>query len=183
MLAVYYLLTLVYSLLLKRIAVVDVMTLAALYTLRVIAGAAATGLPLSFWLLAFSMFLFLSLGVVKRYAELHVMKVDAKSVAHGRGYHVDDLPLLRNLGIASAYGAVLVLALYVNSPESQALYRYPQLLWTLCPLVLYWVIRIWMKTHRGQMHDDPIVFALRDRVSIGVGALSAMIVMLAAWLP
>ena len=176
----YYLLTLAYSLQLKRMPTVDVMTLAALYTVRVIAGAAATGLQLSFWLLAFSMFLFLSLGVVKRYAEMDQLKGTAQGKAHGRGYHVDDLPLLRNLGVSSGYGAVMVLALYVNSPESQVLYRNPKYIWMLCPLVLYWVSRVWMKTHRGEMHEDPIVFALKDRISQSVAFLAGCVLLAAA---
>lgn len=161
----YYALTLLYSLQLKRMPIVDVMTLAGLYTLRIIAGAAATGVVLSFWLLAFSVFLFLSLGIVKRYAEMDMVKNSAGEAAAGRGYHVDDLPLLRNLGTSAGYGAVVVLALYLNSPDSQLLYAHPRRLWLLAPLVLYWISRIWLKTHRGLMHDDPIVFALKDNVS------------------
>ena len=128
-LAIYYLLTLAYSLRLKRTALIDVLTLAGLYTLRVIAGGAATGLSPSFWLLAFSMFLFLSLALVKRYSELLLIQKDAKDVAAGRGYLVIDLETLVHFGVASGYGAVLVLALYINSPVVESLYRYPAALW------------------------------------------------------
>ena len=180
-LVLYYVLTLTYSVFLKRIPVVDVMALAGLYTLRLIAGGIATQLQLSFWLLAFSMFLFLSLGVVKRYAEMRQLKQANGSSAHGRGYHVDDLPLLGSMGLSAGYGAVLVLALYVNSPDSQALYGRPEWLWLLCPVLLFWISRVWIKTHRGLMHDDPIVFALRDRPSLWLLLLSALIVLAATF--
>lgn len=180
-LAGYYALTLTYSVFLKRLPIVDVMTLAGLYTLRLIAGGIATQLTLSFWLLAFSMFLFLSLGVVKRYAEMRQLKQASGSAAHGRGYHVDDLPLLGSMGLSAGYGAVLVLALYVNSPDSQALYGRPEWLWLLCPVLLFWISRVWIKTHRGLMHDDPIVFALRDRPSLWLLLLSALIVLAATF--
>ncbi|HEY0914194.1 MAG TPA: hypothetical protein VGE22_04925, partial [Solimonas sp.] len=103
------------------------------------------------------------------------------SAAHGRGYHVDDLPLLGSMGLSAGYGAVLVLALYVNSPDSQALYGRPEWLWLLCPVLLFWISRVWIKTHRGLMHDDPIVFALRDRPSLWLLLLSALIVLAATF--
>jgi len=174
-LAFYYTVTLSYTLYLKRVATIDVMLLAGLYTLRIIAGGAATATELSFWLLAFSMFIFLSLGIIKRYTELDLVQpVDSK--APGRGYVADDLPLLRVLGVAAGYGAVLVLALYVNSPQSLAGYSQPKWLWFLCPLMLYWISRAWMLAHRGRMHDDPVVFALRDRVSLFIIGLMALTV-------
>jgi 4-hydroxybenzoate polyprenyltransferase len=179
-LAGYYLLTLAYSLALKRMPTVDVMTLAGLYTLRIIAGAAATGIAASFWLLAFSMFLFLSLSVAKRYAEMLAVKQSARLAASGRGYHVDDLPLLRSLGVSSGHAAVLLLAFYVNSPESQMLYRHPHLIWLLCPLLLYWISRVWMKTHRGLMYDDPLVFALKDDVSRAIALIGLAVLVAAA---
>jgi 4-hydroxybenzoate polyprenyltransferase/phosphoserine phosphatase len=159
----YTLVTLAYSLRLKRVPVLDVMLLASLYTLRIIGGALAIGAMLSFWLLAFSMFVFLSLAMLKRYIELGALLRDGGAVA--RGYSVDDLPLIQSLGAASGYLAVLVLALYINSPESLALYQRPQVLWLLCPLLLYWISRAWMVAHRGAMDDDPVVFAATDRVS------------------
>lgn len=178
-LAVYYGTTLVYSLWLKRVVMLDVMVLAGLYTIRIIAGAAAIGAGLSFWLLAFSMFVFLSLAMLKRYTELATMLSSGRTIASGRGYGVDDLPLIQSLGAASGYLAVLVFALYINSPESIALYSRPQLLWFLCPVLLYWMSRAWVIAHRGRMDDDPVVFAVTDRVSLAVLALFGLIVMLA----
>jgi 4-hydroxybenzoate polyprenyltransferase len=178
-LACYFAITLAYSLYLKRIAVADTMTLAALYTLRIIAGAFALGPMLSFWLLAFSMFLFLSLAMIKRHAELTVMRSEGRGAAAGRGYVVDDLAMIATLGGASGYLSVLVLALYINSEASQKLYAQPVLLWLLCPLLLYWISRAWMITHRGAMHDDPIVFAFRDRTSLLIGALGLAVVLVA----
>lgn len=175
----YWILTLGYSLYLKRLVMVDVILLAALYTVRIVAGAAAIGAALSFWLLAFSMFIFLSLALVKRYAELHAAFAAGKQTASGRGYDTADLPLVQSLGAASGYIGVLVLALYINSPESLQLYRQPKALWLLCPLLLFWISRMWMEAHRGRMHDDPIVFAASDKVSLAVIALSAAIVLFA----
>ena len=177
-LAGYYLLTWAYSLRLKRIALLDVMTLAGLYTLRIIAGSAATHIELSFWLLAFSVFVFLSLGFVKRYAELYDSRKAGKLAGHGRGYGADDLALIMNLGTASGYCAVVVIALYINSAESTALYHHHKTMWLICPLMLFWISRVWMLTTRGYMHDDPVVFALRDRVSLLVLGALGLIVLL-----
>jgi len=164
-LAAYYGLTLAYSLLLKKRAMVDVIALAGLYTLRIIAGSVLVATPPSFWLLAFSMFLFLSLAMVKRYTELRGLLTRGEDKASGRGYGVDDLTLVQALGAASGYQAVLVLALYINSTASELLYRRPQVLWLLCPLLLYWISRVWMMAHRGRMREDPVVFAATDRIS------------------
>jgi 4-hydroxybenzoate polyprenyltransferase len=177
--AAYYLTTLAYSLVLKERVLLDTMTLAALYTLRVIAGSAAVSVPLSFWLLLFSVFLFLSLAFVKRFAEVDDLRRQNLLRAAGRDYHVQDLSLLQSLGVAAGYLSVLVLALYINSPEIAALYRRPKIIWVLCVLMLYWVSRVWVKAQRGQMHDDPVVFALKDPVSLGVGLLAAITVALA----
>jgi 4-hydroxybenzoate polyprenyltransferase len=178
-LTAYCVLALAYSFLLKRILLLDALALAALYTLRIIAGAAAATVPLSFWLLVFSVFLFLSLAFVKRYAELEALRLQQRLQALGRGYRVDDLALLRSFGTASGYLSVLVLALYINSPEIQGLYHRPQAVWMLCVLVLYWISRAWMTAHRGGMHDDPLVYALRDPVSLGLGVLAAITVIAA----
>jgi 4-hydroxybenzoate polyprenyltransferase len=175
----YFLLTSAYSFALKRLPILDVMTLAALYTLRVIAGAAAVAIWPSFWLLAFSLFLFLSLALVKRYAELDGLQARGELTAAGRGWQVADLPLIGGLGAASGMAAVLVLALYIDSEPARRLYQLPEALWLLTPLLLYWVSRLWFKTHRGEMHDDPVVFALRDRVSLGIGGVAVAIVLLA----
>lgn len=178
-LAAYYGLTLAYSLQLKKLVVLDVMLLAALYTIRIIGGAVAIDAELSFWLLAFSMFIFLSLAMLKRFTELSVMLANGRDSASGRGYQVDDLPLIQSLGASSGYIAVLVLALYINSPESLALYRHPKLIWLICPLALYWVSRAWVVAHRGHMDDDPIVFAIKDRTSQWIGAAAAATILLA----
>jgi 4-hydroxybenzoate polyprenyltransferase len=172
----YYVLTLAYSFALKRIAMLDTIMLAALYTIRIIAGTLALRLNVSFWLLAFSMFLFLSLAMIKRYTELRVLLLAGDSRSAGRGYAVDDLPLVQSLGGASGYLAVLVLALYINSTASEALYRHPAVLWLLCPLLLYWISRAWLIAHRGGMHDDPVVFAVSDWTSRLLLALSVAVV-------
>lgn len=172
----YYLLTLSYSLKLKRVVMLDVVLLATLYTLRIIAGAVAIAVPLSFWLLAFSMFLFLSLAMLKRYVELHGLAQSTSGNAHGRGYSVEDLALVQSLGGASGYLSVLVLALYINSTASEMLYRHPQVLWLLCPVLLYWISRVWIVAQRGAMHDDPVIFAVVDPVSRTLLAVSALIV-------
>jgi 4-hydroxybenzoate polyprenyltransferase len=174
-LGVYCLTTLAYSLQLKRVVMLDVVLLAGLYTLRIIGGAVAIAAGLSFWLLAFSMFIFLSLAMLKRYVELGTTLANGKAHASGRGYAVDDLPLLQSLGASSGYIAVLVLALYINSPESLELYSRPQMLWLLCPLLLYWISRVWVVAHRGGMHDDPVVFAATDRISQCIVVAGAVI--------
>ena len=178
-LVVYFLLTCAYSLWLKRLALIDCLTLAALYTLRIIAGAAAVAITLSFWLLAFSVFIFLSLAFVKRYAELQVQAQAGNSHAHGRGYAVTDAPLLQTLGITAGYAAVLVLALYLHGETVVTLYAQPQLIWFAVPLMLFWVSWVWMKAHRGEMHDDPIVFAIKDKASLAVAALITISFLLA----
>jgi 4-hydroxybenzoate polyprenyltransferase/phosphoserine phosphatase len=178
-LAIYYGFTLAYSLWLKKKVLVDVLVLAGLYTLRIIAGSAAVSIPLSFWLLAFSMFLFLSLALVKRYSELcSVLKTEHKFI-QGRGYQVLDLTTLNSLGTSSGYLAVLVLALYINSYEISVHYTHVQLIWLLCPLLLYWISRIWVIASRGKMHDDPVVFTLQDRPSQWIGVVAAVILWLA----
>ncbi|MGO9594061.1 MAG: UbiA family prenyltransferase [Steroidobacteraceae bacterium] len=165
-LAGYYALTWAYSLRLKRLPLLDVMMLAGLYTLRIIAGAAAMRVPLSFWLLAFSVFMFLSLGFVKRYAELDDALKVGTLTRHARGYVASDLPLIMSLGTASGYCAIVVMALYINSSDSLALYQHHKALWLICPLMLFWISRVWIVATRGAMHDDPVVFALHDRVSL-----------------
>lgn len=175
-LAGYFLLTLAYTFRLKRVEIVDVIVLAMLYTARIIAGAVAIPVAASFWLLAFIMFLFLSLALIKRYTELVVARDSGREEAFGRTYRIDDLPLIGALGIAAGYLSVLVLALYVNnSGESTELYAQPKMLWLLCPMLLYWISRAWMLTHRGRMHDDPLLFAVRDPVSLVILLLTAAV--------
>ena len=169
-LAGYYAVTLSYSLSLKRKAVVDVTTLAALYTVRIIAGGAAAGVEISFWLLAFSIFFFFSLALVKRCSELIDVKADDREEAKGRGYGVGDLEALGSMGVASGFLSVLVLALYINSDRVRLMYSSPEVIWVLCPLLLYWISRVWLLTRRGEMDSDPVVFAARDPVSWTVGA-------------
>ncbi len=161
----YFLATGAYSLLLKRRPVIDICALAGLYTLRIVAGGAATGIALSVWLLAFSIFFFFALAAVKRQAELVDAAARGALDPAGRGYQVDDLPLVSMMALGSGYVAVLVMALYVNSPAVVALYPQPAALWGICLVLLYWISRVVLVTHRGQMHDDPVVFAARDRVS------------------
>lgn len=175
----YFVLTLAYSLNLKQVAVLDVLTLSGLYTLRLLSGAMAVDVAISDWLLIFSIFLFLSLALVKRVSELLKLAPETGG-AHGRGYHREDLALLGQLGAASGYLSVLVLALYIHSPEITRLYSRPEWLWLVCPLALYWLSRVWLLTHRGQMNDDPVVFALRDRASLVVAVLGAALLWLAA---
>lgn len=161
----YYAITTAYSLLLKRQPVLDIVTLAALYAIRIVAGGAATGIELSVWLLAFSIFFFFSLAAVKRQAELVDGLASGRDQAAGRGYRVDDLPLVAMMATASGYVSVMIMALYVNSPAVTVLYSRPEMLWGICGVLLYWISRMVFITHRGQMHDDPVVFAARDRVS------------------
>lgn len=177
----YYILTLAYSLSLKRMMAVDVIALAMLYTSRIIAGAAAFSIPLTFWILAFSMFMFLSLALVKRYAELReARKKGHTEKTRGRGYYPDDLEMISSLGASSGYLSVMVLALYIHDQATNGLYANPQVIWLACPLLLLWITRIWMLTHRGQMHEDPVVFAIRDRFSLMVGALFGLVFWIAA---
>ncbi len=164
-LALYLVITTAYSFWLKKRAIVDICTLAILYTVRIIAGGEAAHIPLSVWLLAFSIFLFFSLAAIKRQAELIVMMERNQMTATGRGYHTTDLPLVSQMSIAAGYVSVLVMALYLNSPEVRDLYSRPELLWGICLVLLYWVNRMVIVTHRGYMHDDPVVYAVRDRIS------------------
>lgn len=164
-LGIYWVSTTAYTFFLKRYALIDVITLAGLYTLRVLGGAAAIAVVPSFWILAFSMFIFFSLALAKRYAELHAMRALDREGAKGRGYQVVDLMTVQLMGVASGYLAVMVMALYLNSPEIIERYAHVQLLWGVCPLLLLWVSRVWLKAARGEMTDDPLVFAVRDRMS------------------
>lgn len=178
-LAVYFATTLAYSLRLKQIVILDVLVLAALYTIRLLAGGAAAGVSVSYWLLVFSLFFFLSLGMLKRYTEVRTLDATTDSVA-GRSYRVDDAELLKQLGTASGYLAVLVLALYINSDQVRIQYDRPEMIWFLCPLLLYWISRTWLLAHRGQMHEDPVLFAIRDRTSHLLIGLSLVILYLAS---
>ncbi|MCS5602936.1 MAG: UbiA family prenyltransferase [Paracoccus sp. (in: a-proteobacteria)] len=175
----YFLLTLAYSLSLKRKLIVDVVTLAILYTLRIIAGAAAAGISPSPWLLAFSVFLFFGLAAIKRQAELIDQIARDRPDSPGRAYLSGDVTVMQIMAISSGQAAVMVFALYLDSQTATALYARPQILWLICPILLYWLSRIAILTHRGHMEDDPIVFAARDRVSQITG-LVVLILLLAA---
>ena len=178
MLVIYFLFNLGYSFSLKKIVLLDVIVLAGLYTMRIMAGSASVGLWPSHWLLAFSTFLFLSLALVKRYAELVTMEAETGMV-QVRGYQITDKELLASLGGGSGYVAVLVLALYISSGVAEVHYARHQLIWLLCPLLLYWISYVWLIAHRGGMHDDPLVFTARDWVSRIVMFLVAVVLLLA----
>lgn len=173
----YLMASFVYTFTLKQKLLVDVMALAGLYTMRLIIGAAATNAPASRWLIAFSMFLFLSLAFAKRYAEVLAITQSppANRQIPGRGYSLADSQIILSAGVASGYVATLVFALYINDPTIMGHYRRPDLLLLLCPLLLYWITRIWFITVRGNMHDDPLIFALQDTRSFAVVALFFML--------
>ena len=166
-LLVYLVTTTLYTFGLKRLVLIDAIVLAVLYTIRVYAGGAATSTPLSYWFIAFSIFLFMSLAFVKRYAELITGDEDDESdtTLAGRGYRTTDAPLIQILGVAAGFAAALVFAMYINSQNSLALYREPDILWATLPISTYWVSYMWLRAHRGEMHDDPVIFALRDPAS------------------
>jgi 4-hydroxybenzoate polyprenyltransferase/phosphoserine phosphatase len=172
----YFGMSFAYSCYFKRIVMMDVLVLAGFYTLRIFAGSAATNIRISVWLLAFSMFFFLSLALVKRCSELIE---DASGMSRSRGYLSADRPQVAALGVASGIVSVLVLVLYVMNPEVTVLYRRPSVLLFICPLLLYWISRVWILTTRGLMHDDPVIFALRDWPSYLVGILAGLAMYLA----
>ncbi len=173
-LLLYLAMTSAYSWLVKEVAVLDVLWLAALYTLRIIAGGEATAVVPSAWLLGFAMFLFLSLALAKRYAELARVHTEGGRNAAGRGYRTGDLSLLEAAGITAGYMTVVILALYINSEAVLALYTRPRLLWLGCPLLLYWITHLWLRTHRGQLDEDPVQFAITDPASYLVVFLMAL---------
>ena len=174
--ALYLAVTAAYSLRLKRVVLLDVVTLAGLYVLRVLAGGMAVSIPLSPWFLAFFMFIFLALAVVKRQSELHALRRSGGFVAGGRAWRTDDLPVLAAIGSAAGFASVVVLALYVQSPEVSERYARPEVLWLVCPLLVYWLGRLTLLANRGAVDGDPVVFALRDRTSwlTGLGVLAAL---------
>jgi 4-hydroxybenzoate polyprenyltransferase len=165
MLLLYLVMTISYSCVFKQYVLIDVIVLSLLYTLRVIAGAVAIGVSTSPWLLAFSVFLFLSLALVKRCSELVVLRSSGEVATSGRDYRVDDLAVLWPLGIGAALSAVVVFGLFISSPETVARYATPQALWLVALGLVYWLSRLWIKTARGEMHDDPVVYAVVDRGS------------------
>ena len=178
-LEVYYVTTLAYTYWLKQVPLVDVLVLAGLYIVRVVGGAAAVNVPLSFWMMAFALFFFFSLGLAKRFTELKHLRRGKDEQLKGRQYMASDLEQIASLGAASGYVSTLVLALYLNSIEVSALYSRPQVLWGACPIELYWISRVWLLAHRGQLHDDPVVFAIKDRASYVILFLAACLLIAA----
>jgi len=156
-----------------------VLTLTSLYTLRIIAGALAINLSLSYWLLAFSMFIFLSLALSKRYSELHNLKQLDSGKRVARGYHTEDLPIILLFGTSSGYLSVLVTVLYINDLQASNLYSHPIWLWPVSMAVLYWISRIWLLAHRGELHEDPVLFAIHDPASYIVLLLAAVSLIMA----
>jgi 4-hydroxybenzoate polyprenyltransferase/phosphoserine phosphatase len=178
-LLIYFAITLAYSFYFKRLALLDVLMLAMLYTLRILAGAAVAGEIPSVWLVSFSMFFFTSLATVKRYAELKSLELEAGDRVIGRGYSVGDLPIIAQLGVASGYISTLVMALYIDSSDVAAIYHQQRVMWLLCPLLMYWIGRIWLIASRGELHQDPVVFATRDGTSYIVFGCGLLILMAA----
>jgi 4-hydroxybenzoate polyprenyltransferase/phosphoserine phosphatase len=172
----YAVLTMLYSLYFKKVALLDVFVLSSFYSVRILAGALISGTPLSQWFLAFSMFFFLSLAMAKRYSELLHAGDLISSGNSGRGYHTGDRELLLSLGIGSSFSAVVIFSLYVHSPEVRLLYSSPEFLFLLCPIVLYWLSRTWLMAHRGELREDPVTLAIRDPVSYGVALASAAVI-------
>ncbi|WP_349017669.1 UbiA family prenyltransferase [Rhizobium sp. 32-5/1] len=176
----YALATTAYTFVLKRKLLVDVFTLAGLYTVRIVAGAAATDTELSFWLLSFSIFFFLSLALVKRYVELDEYDGRDGQQVPGRGYTSVDFEMVGQAGVSSAFAAAMVLALYIHSKEMMEMYAQPWVLWPLCPLVLYMLLRIWMLARRRMLHEDPVVFIMRDWRSLVTMSIGASLVLIGA---
>lgn len=182
-LLLYLVVTILYSFYLKKLQTVDVIVLAGLFTIRVIAGAAAINVMPSFWLLSFSMFMFLSLALVKRVAELiKTQELEGDTSIVGRGYFTADIIILQSLGGASGFIAVLVFALYINSSDVIEQYTHPEVLWLMCPILGYWIMRMWMLVARNQMDQDPIFFAILDRNSWYAAACAGVVFALASWL-
>jgi 4-hydroxybenzoate polyprenyltransferase len=169
--------TLCYSLFAKSLVIADIVLLAGFYTIRILAGGVACNITVSKWLLLFSVFFFLSLACIKRFCELASLGVTSAS---RRDYRQADQPLIRVMGVCAGFIAVLVLALWANSSEVQGIYPSPQFLWLLCPILLYWIGRIWIFAERGILHHDPVIFALKDRISYLVGFFTALLAYLAA---
>ena len=175
--ALYLLGTSAYSIWLKREPVLDVMFLAGLYVVRVIGGGLATSVPVSTWLLAFTLFVCLSLAFLKRFIEVRAQPASGTSQIPGRGYRPADADLLQSAGVASAFVSVMILALYVNNPDVTRLYAHPDRLLLMCPVLLYWATRTWFGAIRNQIHDDPVVAVAADPVTYGLVSLSGVIIL------
>jgi 4-hydroxybenzoate polyprenyltransferase len=164
-LTTYLVLTTAYSLYLKPIALLDVITLTSLYTIRIIAGAMAIAVPMSYWLLAFSMFIFLSLALIKRFSELNNLSQQGEVKSEARGYHIDDLPAVSLFGISSGYISIMVMVLYIHDLHAGELYSKPDWLWFVAVAILYWISHMWLLSFRGKMNEDPVLFAIHDKTS------------------
>jgi 4-hydroxybenzoate polyprenyltransferase/phosphoserine phosphatase len=178
-LLIYAVTTLAYSLRLKRMVLVDVIVLSGLYTIRILAGSAATGVEASAWLGSFSIFFFLSLAFVKRFAELENLRERGGASAKGRGYHITDIEQLRSFGSASGYVSVAVLTLYISNLDASHLYTHTKRLWVLIPVLLLWISRLWMMASRGQLDEDPVVYAITDKRSLLLGVVVIAVVLAA----
>jgi len=178
LIALYTLITFMYSIFLKRIVLIDIFILASLYVLRILTGGAAAQVFISPWMLAFSLFFFLSLSALKRFSELHNLSLKGKETTKGRGYEVKDQDQISIFGASSGYLSVVIFTLYITSPEVRILYSTPECLWFIIPVLLYWMSRVWLFAHRGKMHEDPVLFALRDGVSYVVFSIAFIIVLL-----
>ncbi len=178
-LSLYLVTTLAYSLALKRIVILDVVVLSTLYTLRMLAGAAATTTHISPWLAAFSIFIFLSLAMVKRFSELQNVRDAGSQITNGRGYLLNDIEQVRSFGTSSAFASVVVFAVYIGQPDVFGLYPHHQRLWLMPPLMILWLCRVWLLASRGELDEDPVVFALTDRMSLLMG-LGAVLIALAS---
>jgi 4-hydroxybenzoate polyprenyltransferase/phosphoserine phosphatase len=176
-LGIYAVTTLSYSLRLKRAVLVDVIVLSGLYTIRILAGSAATGIEASAWLGSFSIFFFLSLAFVKRFAELENLRERGGEVAKGRGYHISDIEQLRSFGSASGYVSVAVLTLYISNLDAAQLYSHTRRLWLLIPVLLLWISRLWLLASRGELNEDPVVYAITDKNSLFLGVIVIAIVL------
>ena len=162
-LLLYLVTTLAYSLALKRIVILDVVVLSALYTLRMLAGAAATHTYISPWLAAFAVFMFLSLAMVKRFSELQNVRSAGTQLSNGRGYLLNDIEQVRSFGTSSAFASVVVLSVYIGQPDVLSLYHHHVRMWLMPPLLILWLCRVWLLASRGELDEDPVVFALTDR--------------------
>ena len=178
-LLLYLVATLSYSLYLKRVVLVDVVLLSGLYTLRLLAGSAATGIFISPWLAGFSIFLFLSLAMVKRFSELQNLRAAGQVPSNGRGYLLSDTEQIRSFGTASAYASVVVFSLYISARDVTGLYAHPQRMWLITPIMILWISRVWLLASRGELDEDPVIFAVTDRMSLLLGFLAVCIILIA----
>jgi 4-hydroxybenzoate polyprenyltransferase len=174
----YLAITLLYSASLKRMPMIDVTVLAGLFTIRVLAGSMLVAAPLSPWLLTFSMMFFLGLAAVKRYAELHRVVRTVGEGGSARGYSQLDMPILLATGVSTGVSSIVIFMIYlINEQYPRAVYRYPDALWGIMPVLLVWILRLWHLSVHGRMSEDPVIFALKDRFSLALGAVVILIML------